>query len=63
MMPTFDVECESCIARLAGLVPGLTLHRALVLFTPHFFHNLRLTGNNKGKVTLNAAYSKIAGLV
>ncbi len=41
-MLTFDVECESCIARLAGLVPGLTLHRALVLFTTHFFHHLRV---------------------
>jgi hypothetical protein len=44
MMPTFDVECESCIARLAGLVPGLAPHTALVLFTPHFFHHLRLKG-------------------
>jgi hypothetical protein len=55
MMLTFDVERESCIARLAGLVPGLTLHRALVLFTTHFFNHLRLTGNIKGKVTLDAA--------
>ncbi len=55
MMLTFDVECESCIARLAGLVPGLTLYRALVLFTTHFFHHLRLTENIKGKVTLDAA--------
>ncbi len=62
MMPTFDVECESCIARLAGLVPGLTLHRALVLLTTHFFHHLRLTGNNKGKVNLNAAQCSIMQL-
>jgi hypothetical protein len=44
MMLTFNVECESCIARLARLISGLTLHRALVLFTTNFFHHLRLKG-------------------